>query len=162
MWGAPCTRNRRSFEVFKQPLNVAFYSLCFPCFSPVLFSFCIKFPTSPRAARRLVCLYFLNTTQNRSWFLWHKDEKMLCTIHIIFFFSTHSMFMFPSRMPQLLSECLTVQQVVHVWVVRMIFAFVSGSICMVTSDMPELLISSLSPALAPALDLSALFCAFPE
>lgn len=134
---------------------MAFYSLCFPCFSPVLFSFCIQFPTSPRAARRLVCLYFLNTTQNRSWFLWHKDKKcfVLLILSFFFFFPAHSMFMFASRMPQLLSECLTVQQVVHVWVVRTIFAFVWGSICMVTSDMLELLISSLSPALAPALDL---------
>lgn len=100
---------------------MAFLLSVFPLFFsfPYFILFCIKFPTSLRAARRLVCFYFLNTTQNRNKFIClpQKDFSqffifIFTSIEIIAIFVTHSMFMFPLRMPPVLVRMF--EQVVHV------------------------------------------------
>lgn len=99
------------------PKTWPFYSLCFPCFSPVLFfSFCSASNSlHPSELREGWCVFtFWTQHKTEVDFFGTKKEKSLCTIDIISIVVTHSMFMFPSRMPQSLSECLTVQRVVHV------------------------------------------------
>lgn len=98
------------------PKTWPFYSLCFPCFSPVLFSFCSASNSLHPSELREGWCAFTYWTQHKTevdLFATTRDN-LLCTIHIMSFSATYSVFMFPSRMSQSLSECLTVKQVVHV------------------------------------------------
>lgn len=165
---------------------MAFLLSVFPLFFsfPYFILFCIKFPTSLRAARRLVCFYFLNTTQNRNkfnCFLWQRkasyrysssNTDVSWPLYIFFFLSyflNDIMSIFVAshiqcscshlRMPLVrvrMLDCPTGGACLHLWggVAGTIFASVSVYLH------GHLLVPELVRPLSPAFTLSVFLLAF--
>ena len=149
--GAPCTLQTEGpsncFNSIWTPKTWPFYSLCFPCFSPFLISFCsASISLHPSELREGWCVFTFRTQHKTeiSSFICHKNYIFFLlfffktSIDIIFISVAHSMFMFPLRMPPVLVrmlDCPTGGACLHLWggVVGTIFASVWGSICMFTS-----------------------------
>lgn len=146
--GAPCTLETEGpsncLSSIWTPKTWPFYSLCFPCFSPFLISFCSASNfLHPSELREGWCVFTFWTQHKTeiSLFVCHNKVFVLFFFLLLisfFIFVAHSMFMCPLRMPLVLVRvlaCLTGGACLHLWggVVGTIFASVWGSICMVPS-----------------------------
>lgn len=127
--GLPCTLETEDpsncLSSIWTPKTWPFYSLCFPCFSPVPISFCSASNSlHPSELREGWCVFnFLNTTQKQK-FMCLPQKEISLSLFSFYFYWCHlrlslSHIQCSWECQQSLSECLTVQQVVHVYIFEM-------------------------------------------
>lgn len=125
--GAPCTWETEGpsncLSSIWTPKTWPFYSLCFPCFSPFLISFCSASNSlHPSELREGWCVFTFWTqhkTEQVHLFATKKEfSRFFTSIDIISIFVAHSMFMFPLRMPLVrvrMLDCPTGGACLHLW-----------------------------------------------